>query len=58
VLGVKKSRAHELVQAGVLPVVRLSPRRSLVPVSALESMEREALDRARAVQDGLQGGDA
>jgi excisionase family DNA binding protein len=47
-LGLRKSRVYELAAAGVLPVVRLSPRRMLFPRRGLEDLVEAAIERARA----------
>lgn len=40
-LNIKRSRAYELVNAGVIPSVRLGPRCIRVPVRALEERMNE-----------------
>jgi excisionase family DNA binding protein len=47
-LGLRKSRVYALAAAGVLPVVRLSPRRMLFPRRGLEELAEAAIARAKA----------
>lgn len=46
-LNIKRSRAYELVNAGIIPSVRLGPRCIRVPVDALrERMNASAIEEA------------
>lgn len=42
ILGISRGSAYELAAQGKLPVIRLGPRRMVVPIAALEKMLAEA----------------
>lgn len=52
-LGIRRSRVYELVACGALPHIRLSPRKIVFPLRAIEAMEAEAVAQARAAQARL-----
>ena len=47
--GVKKAQAHIWAKAGIIPTLQVSPRRWLVPLSALDALEDAVIEQARQV---------
>lgn len=46
-LGVRKSRVYALAASGLIPSVRLGPRKILFPRRGLEQMAQKAIERAQ-----------
>ena len=50
ILRLKKSRVYQLAAAGILPSVRLSPRKILFSRRGLEALDQAAVDRVLSVR--------
>jgi hypothetical protein len=50
ILHLKKSRVYQLAAAGMLPNVRLSPRKILFSRRGLEALDQAAIDRVLSVR--------
>ncbi len=56
ILGVGRARAYQLVREGLLPTLRISERRLLVPLRALDELEDILIELARQLATRRTGG--
>ncbi len=55
ILGRKKSRVYEMIAAGIIPSLRLGPRRVVVPRAAWAAVIAASAARAIAAQAAMRG---